>query len=147
MKLKFVAPLGEVPKEYQVAESTKPEAKQTTEKSEPDESDKEVATKPAAPGLKVKDLALTKDAGDIEYKALVEQLSFKSKLPVKNACADLAANLKGQGWAKDGSDLVTPNSSILKRKRGEASLTIFVKPENGGSDVKMMTEGLSWDEQ
>jgi hypothetical protein len=147
VKLKFVAPLGEIPKEYQVAESAKPEAKQTAEKSEPDESDKEESKKPAAPGLKVKDLALTKDASDIEYKALVEQLSFKSKLPVKTACTELAANLKGQGWAKDGSDLITPNSSILKRKRGQASLTIFVKPENGGSEVKMMTEGLSWEGQ
>ena len=144
VKLKFVAPLGETPKEYQVAESTKPEARQTTEESEPDESDEKAATKPGAPGLNVKDLALTKDAADIEYKSLVEQLSFKSKLPVKSACAELTANLKGQGWAKDGSDLITPNSSILKRKRGQATLTIFVKPENAGSEVKMMIEGLSW---
>ena len=65
---------------------------------------------------------------------------------IKNFICLLAA-LKGQGWAKDGSDLITPNSSILKRKRGAASLTIFVKPENAGSEVKMMTEGLSWDGQ
>jgi hypothetical protein len=38
-----------------------------------------------------------------------------------------------------------PASSILKRKRGDAELTIFVKPENGGSEVKIFTEGLSWD--
>jgi hypothetical protein len=130
-----------------VAESTKPEAKQTTEKSQPDESDKVESKKSAAPGLKVKDLALTKDATDIEYKSLVEQMSFKSKLPVKSACVELTANLQGQGWAKDGSDLLNPKSSILKRKRGEASLTIFVKPENEGSEVKMMTKGLSWDGQ
>jgi hypothetical protein len=149
VNIKFVAPLGEIPKEYQVAESANAETKPAppkSEKSEPDESDKEeAATKPAAPGLNVKDLALTKDASDIEYKSLVQQLSFKSKLPVKSACAELAKNLKAQGWAKDGSDLITPNSSILRRKRGEATLTIFVKPENGGSEVKMMTEGLSWE--
>jgi len=40
--------------------------------------------------------------------------------------------------------MVNAQSSILKRKRGEASLTIFVKPEAGGSDVKIFTEGLSW---
>jgi hypothetical protein len=44
-------------------------------------------------------------------------------------------------------DMVQPQSSILKRKRGEATLTIFVKPENGGSEVKIFTEGLSWDGQ
>ena len=65
----------------------------------------------------------------------------------QNASAELAANLKGQGWTKQGSDLITPASAILKRKRGDAALTIFVKPESGGSEVKMMTEGLAWDEK
>jgi hypothetical protein len=148
VNLKFAAPLGEIPKEYQVAGST--ETKQASPKSgesEQVEADKETATKPAAPSLNAKDVALTKDATDVEYKSLVEQMNFKSKLPVKSACADLSANLKAQGWAKDGDDLITPNSSILNRKRGSAKLTIFVKPEAGGSEVKMMTEGLSWDGQ
>ncbi len=100
---------------------------------------------PAAAGLKAKDLALTKDAAEIEYKALVEQLSFRSKSNVKSVCAELAASLQAQGWEKDGMDMVNPTSSILKRKRGEAALTIFVKPDAGGSEVKMMTEGLSWE--
>ena len=92
-------------------------------------------------------MALTKDASDVEYKALVEQLRFKSKANVKSACAELSANLKAQGWTKEGSDLITPASAILKRKRGDAELTIFVKPDGGGSEVKMMTEGLAWDEE
>ena len=148
VKLKFVAPLGEIPKEFQVAEAT--DTKQASTKSakaDSDDSDEKPQTKPAVPGLNAKELALTKDASDIEYKALVEQMSFQSKLPVKSACAELTANLKGQGWTKDGSDLITANSSILKRKRGPASLTIFVKPASGGSEVKLMTEGLSWDEK
>jgi len=148
VKIKFVAPLGEIPKEYQVAESTNTKQAATKpEKSEADKSDKESATKPAVPGLNAKDLALPKNASDIDYKSIVEQLSFKSKSPVKTACAELAASLKGQGWANDGRDLITPNSSILKRKRGDAKLTIFVKPENGGSEIKMMTKGVSWDGQ
>ena len=148
VKLKFVAPLGEIPKEFQVAESTDTKPASTkSEQSEAGDSDEKTTTKPAAPGLNVKDLALTKDASDFEYKALVEQMSFKSKLPVKSACAELARNLKGQGWTNDGSDLITPNSSILKRKRGKAELTIFVKPANGGSQVSIMSEGLSWDGQ
>ena len=47
--------------------------------------------------------------------------------------------------ANDGMDMIQPQSSILKRQRGEAKLTILVKPENGGSDVKIFTEGLSWE--
>jgi hypothetical protein len=58
----------------------------------------------------------------------------------------LAANLKTQGWTKEDSDLITAASSILRRKRGDAELTIFVKPDSGGSHVQIITEGLSWDE-
>jgi len=150
VNLKFVAPLGEIPKEFQPAASKEAEenatdkpaiTKPTTEISET------AAPKPAKDQLNVKDLALTKDASDVDYKALVEQLGFKSKANVKSVCAELSANLKGQGWTKQGSDLITPASAILKRKRGDAELTIFVKPESGGSEVKMMTEGLAWEEK
>src|SRR6266498_99668 len=150
VNLKFLAPLGEIPKEFQVADSKTLEedvadklatTKPTTELNE------KAAPEPAKNQLNVKDLALTKDASDVEYQELVEHVVFKSTSSVKAVCTELAANLKAQGWTKDGSDLVTAASSILKRKRGDAELTIFVKPENGGSEVKIFTEGLSWDEK
>ena len=150
VNLKFVAPLGEIPKEFQVPDSKKPEEK-TTNKKQPsddtsaDDSEKS-ASKPAKDQLNVKALALTKDATDVEYKAGVEHVHFKSKSNPKAVCAELTANLKAQGWTNDGSDLITPASSILKRKRGEAALTIFVKPEGAGSQVQIFTEGLGWDE-
>ena len=146
VNVKFVAPLGEIPKEFQPAASKEAE-QDTTDKQATTELSEKAASKPAKDQLNVKDLALTKDAADVDYKALVEQLGFKSKASVKSVCTELSANLKAQGWTKDGIDLVTPASAILKRKRGDASLTIFVKPENGGSDVKMMTEGLAWEEK
>jgi hypothetical protein len=149
VKIKFVAPLGEIPKEFQVTKE--PEKKKEKADSDDDddssagELDKKSSSKPPAAGAKAKELALTKDATDVEYKAVVEQLVFKSKLDVKKACAELSANLKAQGWTNDGSDLVNPQTAILKRKKGGANLTIFVKPEGGGSEVKMMTEGLTWE--
>lgn len=150
VNVKFVAPLGEIPKEFQPA-APKEAEQETTDKqaaSEPTTKLSETAVlKPPQDKLNVKDLALTKDAADFEYKAVVEQLSFKSKANVKSVCAELTTNLKGQGWTKEGSDLITPASSILKRKRGDAELTIFVKPESGGSKVQVMTEGLAWDEK
>jgi hypothetical protein len=149
VKVKFVAPLGEVPKEFQPAASKKPEQdatdKQATTESTGEPGEK-ATPKPTEDELKARDLALTKDASDVEYKELVEHVVFKSKANVKSVCTELSANLKAQGWTKDGSDLVTPASAILKRKRGDAELTIFVKPENGGSEVKIFTEGLAWDE-
>jgi hypothetical protein len=150
VNVKFVAPLGEIPKEFQPAASKEPE-ENATEKTATDEPTAELSNKSAAKPeknqLNAKDLALTKDASDVDYKALVEQLGFKSRANVKSACAELSANLKAQGWTKESSDLITPASAILKRKRGEAELTIFVKPAGGGSEVKMMTEGLAWDEK
>ena len=158
VNLKFVAPLGEIPKEFQPADSKKSD-KSTTEKptsktdSDADDEDEEddseePASKPAAKDqLNVKDLAVTKDATDFEYKTGVEHLTFKSPSSTKAVCTELTANLKAQGWKNDGSDLITPASSILKRKREGASLTIFVKPEGTGSKVQMMTEGLSWEGQ
>jgi hypothetical protein len=150
VNLRFVAPLGEIPKEFQVADSEKPETdatdKSATTKPATELSEK-AAPEPAEDKLSVKELALTKDASDVDYKELVEHVVFKSKANVKSVCTELAANLKAQGWIKDGSDLITPASSILKRKRGDAALTIFVKPENGGSQVQIFTEGLSWDEK
>jgi hypothetical protein len=147
VKVKFVAPLGEIPKEFQTAESKKSdkEEKRASERSgdkpTTDESDNESVAE-----LNAKDLALTKDATDVEYKDVVEHVLFKSKSNVKSVCAELDANLKVQGWTNDGRDMVQPQSSILKRKRGNATLTIFVKPDNGGSEVKVVTDGLVWDE-
>ncbi|HEY3664090.1 MAG TPA: hypothetical protein VGL24_13130 [Chthoniobacterales bacterium] len=152
VKIKFVAPLGETPKEFQVAEAKKPEKEATpAEKDADDNVDVEALMKSgessgaAGGGIKAKDLALTKDAADVNYKAMVEQLEFKSKSSVKSVCAELAASLKAQGWKTEGADMTNPQSSILRRKQGEASLTIFVKPSGGGSEVRMMTEGLSWE--
>ena len=147
VKLKFIAPLGEIPKEFQVPEkkTEKPATKkQTTEADDDEDNDEKPASKLAADKLNVKDLAVTKDATDFEHKEMVGHLLFKSKSGVKAACTELTAALKAQGWKNDGSDLITPASSILKRKRDGASLTIFVKPDSGGSQVTMFTEGLSW---
>ena len=153
VSLKFVAPLGEIPKEFQPADAKNSEEtvkekpkKQTTEAALDDASEKPTSG-PAKDQLKVKDLALTKDATDFEYKAAVEHVLFKSKSNTKAVCAELTANLKAQGWTNEGSDLITPASSILKRKRGDAELTIFVKPDGGGSQVQIFTEGLGWDEK
>ena len=146
VNLKFEAPLGEMPKEFQVAEEKKAEPETARTKASTSEPEKTEPTKPKVAGLKVKDLALTKDASDIEYTALVQQMSFKSMSPVKSVCAELAKNLKAQGWAGDGADLVNAKSSILTRKRGDATLTIFVKPDSDGSEIKIMTKGLSWNE-
>ncbi len=164
VNIKFVAPLGEIPAALQPKpQKAAAKADNDDEENEDEADDADALVKSLTSGsgakdaagtraqpptgqLKARELALTKDASDVEYRGLVGQLVFKSKSGVKAVCTELSANLKAQGWTTEGSDLITPASSILKRKRGKASLTIFVKPEGGGSEVKMMTEGLDWNE-
>src|SRR4051794_19583514 len=95
---------------------------QSNDKPTTEQPDDEFTGKATTANLKVKDLALTKDATEVEYNSLVEHVLFKSKSKVKKVCAELAANFKAQGWTNDGADLVQPQSSILKRKRGDATL-------------------------
>jgi hypothetical protein len=150
VNLKFVAPLGEIPAEFQpktkAAGKNEPATKKPTAKATPDEdADDDSDSKAGGSGIKAKELPLTKDASEVEYKSIVGHLAFKSGGGVKPVAAELSAGLKAQGWSTEGSDLVTPASAILRRKRTGASLTIFVKPAGAGSEVKMMTEGLVWD--
>ena len=149
VNLKFVAPLGEIPKEFQTADSkedkpatTKPTATSTT--ATPVEKP---GTPPAEDQFKIKDLVLTKDATDLDYKLPLKQLLFKTKSDVKGASAELAANLTAQGWTNDGTETVNEQSAILRRKRGNSRLTVLVRPEKDGSLVTIFAKGFSWEGQ
>lgn len=151
VELKFAAPYkpqvakteSKPAEEKPAVASTKPnKVKPTTDKPAPD-SDKPEPTKPAA-SLKAKDLALPKGATDVNYKALVEMLDFKCPGDVKTVAAEFSKNLAAQGWKAEAGDLVNANTAILNRKRGEATLTIFIKPAAGGTTVNLHTEGLEW---
>ena len=100
VNVKFVAPLAEIPKEFQPA-APKEAEQDTTDKNATTEPTTELsekaAPKPAKDKLNVKDLALTKDASDVDYKTLVEHVVFKTKANVKSICTELSANLKGPG--------------------------------------------------
>ena len=87
---------------------------------------------------------MPKDAQDVERKELVEHIRYTSPSSVKSVVGLLQKKLAEQGWKTEGSDFNAPASSILRRKRGEASLTIFVKPATPGCTVQIMSEGLNW---
>ena len=78
---------------------------------------------------------------------MVEHVLFKSKLDVKSCLRGIDRESQGPGLDHGRPRPDPPASSILKRKRGGATLTIFVKPGSGGSKVQMFTEGLSWEGQ
>lgn len=109
----------------------------------PDETPKPKAA--AGGAINVHDLPLPKDATQVEYKKIVQQLTCSSATDHKTLAKFLTEQLAAQGWKTAGSDLVGPVSAILRRERGEAELTLFVKPEGNGSKITVMTKGLSWE--
>jgi hypothetical protein len=135
-----VAMLATPPPEKKPAEDQKPNANKAGRKSK---------SKPTADGgaVNVHDLPMPKDASNVEYKQLVERIAYESTSDVKTLAAFLSQKLAEQGWEKPDSDLVTPKSAILKREKGEANLTIFVKPAGSGSKVTIMSDGLLWEEK
>lgn len=147
--LTFAAPFAEPtakPAALGIAPAKSPATKNSQAK--PPVKPKSADPKPSAASasLKVADLALPTDATEVNRKKLVEQITLKSARSVKALAADFVKTLVAQGWKGDGSDLVTPNSAILKRERDGASLTIMLKPAGEGSQATIFTEGLDWED-
>lgn len=139
VELSFATPFTATPKaEPKVSSKPKP----NTIKPAPEKPVKPALT---TASLKAKELALPDNATDLDFKKLVEHIHFHHASEVMRLSADLTTRLAAQGWEKDGSDLIRPQSAIMKRKRGEASLSIFVKPGADGSEVRIFTKGLDWE--
>ncbi|MES2789546.1 MAG: hypothetical protein V4719_07985 [Planctomycetota bacterium] len=152
--LRFDAPLltvaipkAEPEPEAKPDDSDKPKSKSRRAKKKEAEKKEAEKAKAAEGTANVYDLPLPKDATDVEYKKLVEQFGYKSPSSVSKVTEFLIEKLEADGWKSDDSDLITPISVILKREKGDASLTIFVKNEASGSKVTIMSEGLSWEEK
>ena len=135
--LKFAAPLPEKLRNAPAA-PVKPVA---TEPREPAKKEPKAAVGPLIAARK---LALPKDATDVEFKEIVDQIQFSSALPVEAVAKEFSANLKQQGWKDGAGSLLGKKNAILKREQGEAKLTIMVQSAAAGSVVKVFTEGLDW---
>ncbi|MCA9096300.1 MAG: hypothetical protein KDA68_22630, partial [Planctomycetaceae bacterium] len=122
------------------------EMKEEEDDDDEDESPKKKKSSDKSPN--VYDLPLPKDAKNVEYKKIVNMVDFKSATSVEDLADFIVKGLKKQGWSSENdTDLITPNSCIIKRELGKAELTIFVKPDGQGSKVTIMSEGLSWEKK
>lgn len=108
------------------------------------EKPKEEPAKPAGPKLAVSKLPLPSSALDVEYKAVVGHITFRSDAPVSEVAGEFSAKLKEQGWKDAAGSLNGKTNAILKRELDGASLTIMVQPAGSGCNVKVFTEGLDW---
>jgi hypothetical protein len=156
--LKFTAPLaGSAPQPTPSSASAKTGKESQTAKNRASGDtaaarEAPARTEPALPALNVKELPIPQDATDVEYKKLVQHIGFHHPSDYKTMAADLVKKLTAQGWKIDGGDRVAakpkipPKSYILDCRRGEATLTIFVKPAESGSQVTIFSKGLLWAE-
>ena len=135
--LTFAAPLPAKLRNATAA-TPKPAANEPTEpaKKEP---------KPAAgPVIAARKLPLPKDAADVEFKEIVNQIQFSCARPVDVVAKEFSANLKKQGWKDGAGSLMGKKNAILMREQGGAKLTIMVQPAATGCVVKIFTDGLDW---
>lgn len=138
--LTFAAPL---PEKLRKAPATAPKqaAGETPKKMKKEKQEPKAAAGPAAATRK---LPLPKDATDVEFKEIVNQIQFSCARPVAAVSKEFSANLKQQGWKDGTGSLNGKMNAILKRELGGAKLTIMVQPAAAGFVVKIFTEGLDW---
>ncbi len=111
------------------------------ETDEPVKKERKAAAGPLIPARK---LPLPKDATDVEFKQIVDQIQFNSTRSVEAVTKEFSANLKQQGWKDGAGSLNGKKNAILKREQGDAKLTIMIQPAASGCTVKIFTEGLDW---
>ena len=111
------------------------------EADEPVKKERKVAAGPLIPARK---LPLPKNATDVEFKQIVNQIQFSSARSVEAVTKEFSANLKQQGWKDGAGSLNGKQNAILKRVQGDAKLTIMIQPAAAGCTVKIFTEGLDW---
>jgi hypothetical protein len=157
--LKFAAPLAgsaQQPAPSPAAAKTAKEPPAITGRTSgnsPPTREAPARVEPALPALNAKELPISQDATDVEYKKLVQHIGYNSPSDYKTVAADLVKKLTAQSWKIDGADRVAAKpkiplkSYILSCTRGEATLTIFVKPAETGSQVTIFSKGLLWTEQ
>jgi hypothetical protein len=143
--LKFAAPLAAQAKP---AAASAPSAAKKPKPAADDGDDEPKPASKTAAKPNARKLPLPTGASGVVYKEIVEQMTFKAPGTVTALSAELSKKLAAGGWkSADDDDLVTPKSAILNRTRGEAKLTIMVKPSGAGSEVTIFGEGLDWDEE
>lgn len=141
--LTFATPLPEKLRNPPAA-APKPVAGEPADTPKKMKKEKQEPKAAAGPAIAARKLPLPKDATDVEFKEIVNQIQFSCARPVDAVAKEFSANLKQQGWKDGPGSLMGKKNAILKRVQGGAKLTIMVQPAAEGSVVKIFTEGLDW---
>ncbi len=140
--LRFSAPLPAGAFSVAAAEKTTEEKPMVGKKAS--EADQVAEAEATGPKLPVTQIPLPSGARDVEYKAVVQQLSFNADAPVGAVAKDFASKLGAKGWKEAPGSLMGKSNAILKRRLNGAELTAMVQPAKSGCTVKVFTQGLDW---
>lgn len=106
---------------------------------------KAAKSKPSTGGsTNVADLPMPADAG-VEYSKITKMIDVQSPSDVETVANYFVDALTERGWEKTSPGVVSAKTGILKFSQGEANLTLFLHDRDEGTDVKMVTKGMSWD--
>ena len=120
-------------------------AKAETQRKAKEEQDAAKAAAAELNGPKARSLPLPQGATNVEYQKLTGQIRCQCPSDVVTTANYLAQQFSAQGWAA-GRDLIRPKSAIMKRTKGDATLSIVVRPGDGTTNVQIISKGLSWAE-
>ncbi len=120
-------------------------AKAEKDRKAQDELDAAKAAAAELNGPKARSLPLPQGATNVEYQKLTGQIRCQCPSDVVTTANYLAQQFNAQGWTA-GKDLIRPKSAIMKRTKGDATLSIFVRPGDGTTNVQIISKGLSWAE-
>lgn len=121
-------------------------AREEKERHAKEEQDAAKAAAAELNGPKARSLPLPKGATDVVYEKLTGQIRCKCQSDVVSTANYLAQQFNAQGWTPPGKDLIREKSAIMKRTKGDATLSIFVRPADGTTTVQIISKGLSWGE-
>lgn len=137
VELTFSAPL---PQGAFAETSEKPMTKEAP--AEAPETEKPAA--PSGPKPTVGQLRLPASAVEVEYKAVVGHINFRSDAGVSEVADEFSKSLQEQGWKQGPGSLMGKTNAMLNCERDGASLTIMVQPAASGCTVKIFTQDMDW---
>lgn len=93
-----------------------------------------------------KDLPIPEDANGVEYDDFFERIEFQSATALDDLAKFYVTKLDPQKWTKSGEDVITASTVQLQRTSGKATVTVVIRKEDDGNQVKISTKGMVWDE-
>lgn len=92
---------------------------------------------------KVDDLPFPLVKGTVEFKKQSNRIEYESTADVDAVADAISDALAKAGWQTTGRDL-GKQTRIMKRSRGEATLSYMIHPQSKGSRISIGTRGLDW---